>query len=135
MAKREPKLPEVKAQELREVSTLLELDPETMDPIKHYRWVRSHPLQVGKARMRGYAIEEKREGGVRTLAGFLDDTGDSTMRVGDVILMSCDLKEFRKRKRAQVKVSEARLSAPAKQFKRNARRRRVRVIKDEEGDE
>jgi hypothetical protein len=135
MANSEPKLPDVQAQELREVNTLLELDPETTDPARHYRWCRSHPLQVGKAKMRGYIIEEKREGGVRTLAGYLDDTGDGTMRVGDVILMSCDVKMYRKRKRAQVKQSEARLSAPAKQFKRNARRRRVRVIRDEEGDE
>lgn len=134
MSKAEKKLPEVQAQELREVSTLLELDPATMDPVRHYRWVRSHPLQVGKARMRGYSVEEKREGGVRTLAGFLDETGDSTMRVGDVILMSCDLKEYRKRKRVQLKTAESRLSAPAKQFKRNARRRRVRVIRDEEDE-
>lgn len=134
-SQQEPKVPEVTAQELREVNSLLELDPETMDPARHYRWVRSHPLQVGKAKMRGYVVEKKEEGGVQTLAGFLDDTGDGLMRVGDVILMSCEIKGFRKRKRAQLKQSEARLSAPAKQFKRNARRRRVRVIKDEEGDE
>jgi hypothetical protein len=128
------KLPEVQTQELRELNSLLELDPETTDASKHYRWVRSDALRVGKAKLRGYSVVKK-EDGVKTLAGYTDDTADGLMRIGDTILMACDLEGYRKRKRAQVKLSGARLSAPAKQFKRNARRRRVRIIKDEEGDE
>lgn len=133
MAK-EPKLPKVVAQELREVNTLLELDTETTDPNRHYHWFRENALRVGKAKMRGYTIVHESDG-VKTLAGFTDNTADGIMRVGDVILMSCDLLAWRKRKRLQGKTAESRLSAPAKQFKRNARRRRVKVIRDEEGDE
>lgn len=129
-----PRLPDVATQDLREVTTLLELDPSTLDAAKHYRWTREAPLAVGKAKMRGYEVVHIADG-VRTLAGFLDDRGDGIMRVHDTILMACDLKEYRKRKRAQHKLGEARLSAPAKQFKRNARRRRVKIIKNEEGDE
>lgn len=127
-------IPDVSAQDLREVSTLLELDPETTDPAKHYHWFREAALRIGKAKMKGYEIVKK-EDGVKTLAGFTDDAADGIMRVGDVILMACDKAEYRKRKKALLKFGESRLSAPAKQFKRNARRRRVKVIRDEEGDE
>lgn len=131
---KEPKLPKVVAQELREVSTLLELDTSTTDPNKHYHWFRENALRVGKAKMRGYTIVHESDG-VKTLAGYTDSSADGIMRVGDTILMCCDLEEWRKRKRLQTRTAESRLSAPAKQFKRNARRRRVKVIKDEEGDE
>lgn len=125
------KLPEVHTSEIRDVNSLLELNPETLDPTKHYRWVRESPLKIGKAKMRGYEVVHQ-DDGVQTLAGFIDDAGDGIMRIGDVILMSCPLPGYRARKRAQLKFANARLAAPAKQFKKNARRRRVRILKEED---
>lgn len=124
-------LPEVVSSEMRDVNSLLELDESTLDPTRHYRWVRRAPLAVGKAKMKGYEVVHA-ESGVRTLAGFLDDAGDGTMVIGDVLLMSCPVDQWRARKRAQQKFANARLSAPAKQFKKNARRRRVKILNEED---
>lgn len=127
----EKELPKVSTHEFRDVQSLLELDQATLDPTRHYRWIRESPLKVGKAKMRGYEVVHQ-DDGVQTLAGFLDDAGDGIMRIGDVILMSCPLKGYRTRKRAQQKFANARLAAPAKQFKKNARRRQVRILREED---
>jgi hypothetical protein len=124
-------VPEVQAEELREINSLLELDMETTDPEFHYRWVREAPQKVGNAKIKGYVFVNVNEG-VKTRAGFIDDAGDGLMRVSDVILMKCPVEKWRGRKRAQQKVANARMSAPAKQFKKNARRRRVRILREED---
>jgi hypothetical protein len=128
MAKRTP---EVVVTENRDVNSLLELDPDTLDATRHYRWIRESPLNVGKAKMKGYTLVNAADG-VKTMTGFTDDTGDGLMRIGDVILMSCPLDAWRARKRASLNFANARLSAPAKQFKKNARRRQVRILNEED---
>jgi hypothetical protein len=72
--------------------------------------------------------------GVKTLAGYLDDASDGTMRIQDLVLMACPLDKWRGRKRATLKTARMRLTAPKKQFKKNARAKRVRVITHEEDD-
>lgn len=128
-------LPNVEVEQLEhgQIASLLELDPETLDPSLHYRWVNATPLKVGKAKVRGYRAILS-DSGVRTLAGYLDDTSDGTMRIQDVILMACPVEKWRGRKRAALKQVRARLSAPKKQFKKNARAKRVRVITNEEDE-
>lgn len=125
------KLPNVVVQEDRDVNSLLQLDESTMDPSKHYRWVREAPLAVGKAKMKNYVLVH-RDDGVKTMAGYSDDSGDGIMRIGDVILMCCPLEEWRTRKREQLHFANSRLSAPAKQFKKNAKLRRAKILNEED---
>lgn len=129
------RLPEVAVENLEHgnIASLLELDRSTLDSSLHYRWVRANPINVGKAKMKGYSIVPA-DSGVKTLAEYLDDTSDGTMRIQDVILMACPVEKWRGRKRAALKQGRARLTAPKKQFKRNARARRVRVITNEEDE-
>lgn len=129
-----PNLPNVDVRNLEHdnIQTLLELDPATMDPNKHYRWVRAEARKLGNAKIKGYTIEYKEKGGVQTRAGYMDDTADGSIRVQDVVLMSCDISSWRGRKRSQVKQSNKRLSAPKSNFKKNARARRVRILNEED---
>lgn len=126
-------LPKVEVRNLEHdnIQTLLELDQETLDGTRHYRWVRADPRKMGNAKIKGYSIVPK-DGEVRTRALYLDDTADNTMRIQDVVLMSCPLDSWRDRKRAQIKKSNARLAAPKKQFKKNARARRVKILNEED---
>ena len=114
-----------------DIQSLQDLDPSTLEDDMHYRWVRADPLRIGKAKIKNYRFVNVEEG-VKTKAGYLDDSSDGTMRIMDTVLMCCPLKEWRGRKRAAMKKADARLSAPKKQFKRNARRRRVRVLNEED---
>lgn len=114
-----------------DIQSLQELDPQTMADDQHYRWVRADPLRIGKRRLMGYRFVTPDEG-VKTLAGYLDDSSDGTMRIMDTVLMCCPLADWRARKRQQNRTANARLSAPKKQFKRNARRRKVRILNEED---
>jgi hypothetical protein len=126
-------LPKVKVSEFRQVENLLQLDEETLDPELHYRWVTEHPLKIARARMKHYEFVHQ-DTGVKTLAGFIDSREDGIIRIGDVILMACPKGEFVARKKGQRKFAENRLSAPASQFRKQAKKRRVRILREEEED-
>jgi hypothetical protein len=126
-----PPLPKVDVRERAHdnISSLLELDSETTEPDRHYRWVAGRPRSVANAKIRGYRFETK-EGGVKTRAAYLDDKGDGYMWIQDVVLMSCDLGEWRQRKRKENRQANSRLTAPKKQFKKRARARKVRILNE-----
>lgn len=87
------------------------LDPETMDPEKHYRLVNAKNPAVMRRRVRqGYTIELlKEEGGVRPL--ITPESPDGTIRFGDRVLMSCPRKLFVERREKLFRFSESRISA------------------------
>ena len=126
-------IPRVKSEEFRQVETLLQLDESTLNPEMHYRWVTEHPLKIARAKMKHYEIVHQ-DSGVRTLAGYIDSSEDGIIRIGDVILMACPKGEFVARKKGQRKFAENRLSAPASQFRKQAKKRRVRILREEEED-
>lgn len=125
--------PKVEVEEVRDINSLLELDEETLDPEMHYRWVREAPRSMGNAKLKGYQIVNK-EDGPKTRAGYLDDTGDGSMRIGDTILMACPRSMRRAREVKQRRFTESRLKAPRKQFSKSAKLRRARILKEEEGE-
>lgn len=132
-----PELPKVEVtnRAYGDIASLQQLDESTLDPNKHYRWVRADPLRIGRARMKGYTIVEK-DTGVMTMAQYIDPTTDGSIRIMDTILMACDQQEWLRRKDGRTgtehRFSEKRLTAPKKQFKRRARERKFRVLRDDE---
>lgn len=125
-----PPLPKVEVRERMhdDIGSLLELDRDTTDPERHYRWVAGRPRSVANAKIRGYRFEKQSDEGVKTRAGYLDDKGDGLMWIQDVVLMSCDLDQWRQKKRKSIKQANSRLTAPKKQFKKRARARKVRIL-------
>ncbi len=122
---------EVRQQAHDSISSLLELDHSTTDSTRHYRWVSTSPRSLGNAKIRGYEFVSRSQG-VKTRAGYLDDAGDDYLHIQDVVLMSCDLAQWERRKKKDSKVANSRLSAPKKQFKTRAKARRVRILNEED---
>lgn len=90
----------VRVRERRDVHSMLELDPTTVDPTRHYRFVRRDSLAMTKAQLKGYDVEKTGEGGPKLL-GQHDDAADGTINIADVVLMSCP-KELYEQGRAQL---------------------------------
>lgn len=86
------------------------LDPKTVDPNKHYRFVRADDLAMNKARRRGYEVEKLIEGGVRPLVAG-PTAGDGAIRFGDTVLMSCPRAKHVSRQRAKVKKTAERIGS------------------------
>lgn len=103
----------VKRQDLMSVQQLVE---ESKDPNRHYRWVRTTArdddgsVSVRQKQQLGYEIERHAEGGVRTVAKA-DSTGDGSIRMGDLVLMSCPKALRQERETENLHFNEKRLGA------------------------
>lgn len=113
-------LPLINVTERHEMELALSLDPDTMDPNRHYRWVQDSGVRIAKHRAKGYTIERKSESGVVPLVE-VDDAADGTIRVGDTVLMSCPKDKYDARKRSQEELSLQRAQKATKAAKRKAR--------------
>jgi len=117
--------------ERRDVESMLELDPETLNPNMNYRFVKDEPLNISRKRMKGYRPVLKEDNGVKTLVEA-DDQGDGLIRVGDTILMACPKGAFKRRqKEARVRAA-GKLRIPKKKVKDLAKANKVRIIQNEE---
>jgi hypothetical protein len=127
----------------RELATLTDLDPETLDPDYIYRWVHKSGLKIGRQKARGYVIVKPEDEEVKNAAGEAPEAADGTYTIGDVVLMKIRKLEHRQRKHAQKRKTDKRLKGPVRKFRRDARSKtdragqRVEVIttKDPQGKE
>lgn len=87
------------------------LDPDSLDPERHYRLVNTRNPAVMRRRVRqGYEIVPLNEkGGVRPLVE--PESHDGTIRFGDRVLMSCPRHLFIERREKLFRFSESRLGA------------------------
>lgn len=112
----------------------LALDPATLDPARHYRWVRcrsdEHMMAVTKTKLIGYQLETLREGGPRALTDT-DKRPDNVIAVGDLVLMSCPQGLFDNRQAAQSAKTEGLLASTSAQTEQRARELGIKVVKDE----
>lgn len=128
--------PKVKVQSM-ELLDMQALDPSSLDPDRHYRWVRTTSddqptgMSVTRHKLRGYEVETYRDGGPRTLAEAPAGE-DNTVRMGDLILMSCPKALRQERMKQAERQSEERLAANSVTTEEQARKLGVRVIKDRE---
>jgi hypothetical protein len=128
------KLPVVDVQEHRDNESVLGLDPETIDPGKHYRWVNATPQRVARHKMRGYRLVSREDGVVPIIP--VDDAGDSSIRVGDMVLMQCDVDAYKARRQLAEDKAISRTKQPANEVKAKAKRKGIRTfVKDPDEDE
>lgn len=127
-----PKAPEpVTVQQPRNISSALELDPRTVDPNMHYRWVRNDPLRITKARLKGYDIVKATKDGPTPYVS-VGDSADGTIRVGDVILMACTKAQYELGRVEVKQTADDRLRRVTQPVKKLAKDTGVQLIKDKE---
>jgi hypothetical protein len=113
-----------------EDASFLELDEETMDPTRHYRWVRrgANDSSIVRHKQLGYELEE-RGGEVRTKA-TPDNAGDTTIVIGDVVLMSCPVEVYDARVKKQFARREEILASTSAETERRAKEKGIKLIQD-----
>ena len=121
----------------QDLLSVQQLDPRTVDPNRHYRWVRTtmkdddQSFAVTQKQRLGYEVEKIREGGVRTIAQP-DKTGDGSIRMGDLVLMSCPKALRQARVQDNLIFNERRLGTNSETFKSKTRNQRgAKLIGDE----
>lgn len=124
----------VKRADLLQVQNLRE---ETKDPNRHYRWVRTTArdddgsISVQQKMQMGYEIEYAKEGGVQTVAKP-DSTADGSIRMGDLVLMSCPKVLRQEREADNLHFNERRIRAGSETFKgRTKGQRGAKLVGDE----
>lgn len=109
------------------------LDPNSLDPTMHYRFVYTGGNKIARRLTRGYRFVRASEDGVKKLYGEEGtDSGDDMIRHGDTVLM-CIPKEKHEAMEKRVRdISRARLAAPKGQFRKKARGLGVEVTDKKE---
>lgn len=102
--------------------SLLDLDPNSLDPERHYRWARADDLRIARMKAKGYRIEEVDEEHpiLNMLGEKPGDTSEGVYRVSDVILMSTKKQVFRVRRARIKKLTRARVGEAKGKFKKLA---------------
>lgn len=127
----------VKREDLASVQTL---DPNTKDPDRHYRWVRTTArdddgsISVRQKQLMGYEIEHIRPGGPMTIAKP-DSTSDGSIRMGDLVLMSCPKALQQEREKENFHFNERRITASSETFKSRTRGQRGAKLVGDESEE
>lgn len=104
-----------------------EIDPESLDPNLHYRFVREVPQQMAKRLGRGYRFVTEEDGVKKLYEEGGDDKGDGRIRHNDTVLMAIP-KELHEEQQARVQqVSRSRLAAPKGQFRKKAKQAGVPI--------
>lgn len=118
-------------------SQMMDLVPETMDPNKHYRWVRSRGEEyhsaVTKAKMKGYTPVKQSKGGVQTVVQP-DNRTDGVIAIGDCILMECPKALHLRRTNERFRHNESLLAAASAETEQMAKEKGIKVIKDSDHD-
>jgi hypothetical protein len=103
----------------------LDLDPETLDPEMHYRYVHERPNRQASAIKKGYRVVSRSEDKVERLTdGPRDKQGatEDLIRNADTILMCCPKEVYEERRDGYDKLTRARMSVPESSFRKKARR-------------
>lgn len=128
-------VPKVVVEDRRNSSDVLGLDPETTKPGVHYRWVSANPSRVARHQMKGYRMVTREDGVLPVIP--VDNAGDGTVRVGDMILMQCPEESFQARRKAYESEAIRRTGDPKKEVRKKAKKRGIRSFTRlrSEGDE
>lgn len=115
----------------RQDANILDLDQSSLDPAKHYRWVRcrkdEYMQSVQKHKLRGYQLEKK--GGVKTVVEP-DDRPDGIIAIGDLVLMSCPKERHEERRREIHQRTETMLASTSATTEQMAKEKGIEIIKD-----
>ena len=127
-------MPRAEVQERLDPVDAYELDPKTLDPDMHYRWThpRNHQRRVGQ----GYEIVLRGTHKVRFLneEGRTQAAGGDRLWRGESYLMCCKKSVYNERRKRHLQYTNNLLSQE-RVFTEKARRRGVRTLTDDEGEE
>jgi len=125
-------LPAVSVNDLRDREEVLGLDPDTIEAGRHYRWVNASPQRVARHKMRGYRFVTKEDGVLPIIP--VDDASDGTIRVGDMVLMSCAEDAYRGRRQLAEDTAVFRTGQAGKDVRKSAKKKGVRTFTREPGE-
>ena len=112
--------PQIEVESLESLGTLIELDPESLDPGYKYRWVAMVGIKIARAKAKGYIYVNAADEGIANRVGEMPDVKDNHFIVGDVVLMKCPRSTHAARRRRLQKKGEQRLKAPERKFRKEA---------------
>lgn len=116
----------------RNDADFLLLDESSLDPNRHYRWVRldENSTAVARRRRQGYRVERRhKQGGPKTLAEP-DSRADDAIVIGDLILMSCPKAVAEQRREDTRRRTEQLKASTTAETERAAKEKGIQVIKD-----
>lgn len=126
-------LPAIDVKDLRDREEILGLDPDTIEAGRHYRWVQSSPQRIARHKMRGYRFVTKEDGVLPVIP--VDEAGDGTIRVGDMVLMSCAEDAYRGRRQLAEDTATFRTSQAGKDVRKSAKKKGVRTFTREPNED
>jgi hypothetical protein len=91
-------------------------------------------VSVRQKQQLGYEIERDREGGPKTIAKA-DSTGDGSIRMGDLVLMSCPKVLRQERETDNLHFNESRIHANSETFRSRTKGQRGAKLVGEESEE
>jgi len=129
-----PPLPEVKVSDRsHNEAGFLDLDPKSLDPTRHYRWVRCRKdeqmLSVLRTKLKGYTLELEREGGPKPLTEY-DKRPDKVIAIGDLVLMSCPQTLYDKYVAQRQARTDAMMASAVAQTQQMAEEKGITLLKD-----
>lgn len=125
-----PQLPVVGVYDQQDPDTF-GLDPETMDPDRHYRYARLDSQRLARLMSRGYRIETRSDG-VKMKADLGQGATEDQIRVGDLVLVSCKKEVADHRTRQLDGLRRSRLEIPEGQFRKKASAKNIKVTDKED---
>lgn len=96
---------------------------EGKSPDRQYRFVANQPGRVAEMKTLGYKVTDSK--GLKTL---VPSESETSILIGDVLLMDCPKALFAKRQQASADLSTARTKAPKQDFREYAARHGVQII-------
>lgn len=111
---------DLKVESLENLGSMLELDPQTLDPNFKYRWVNENNLKVARARAKGYRAVDPEVEEVRNAVGDSPEVVGGVYKVGDVVLMRTPISTYRGRRKAIAQKRDRRLKGPERKFRKEA---------------
>lgn len=112
----DPSTAQVVVQDRTDPEMALVLDPASLDPNLHYRFVQDRPTNLAKMKARGYRYVSRTKDKVKTLVE-LEQTADDTIRHADMVLMYTSKEAYHKRQRNKASLVRDRLEATHESFK------------------
>lgn len=96
-----------------EDDSLLQLNPETIDPEMKYRFVFNMPMRLARMKAKGYDFVVP-EDNVKLKEALVSQTdGEGHILVGDSVLMRCPKRRYDRRRRGIRELTEARMGTEA----------------------
>lgn len=108
------------------------LNPETMNPNRHYHWFRRDSESLSDMRSKGYTLENiNDEGSARPVTDF-ERTPEGHIVQGDIILASCPTSLFNEGREELHRYGEELMNSTTAETEEQARAKGVSIIRDKE---